>query len=48
MFNGIRNSPDLLHVVPVGHDTVLDGVLEGKDTTLGLSLVTDVPVRERG
>merc|ERR1719473_147269 len=36
--------PDLLHVVPVGHDTVLNGVLEGEDTTLGLGLVTDVAV----
>ena len=36
--------PDLLHVVPVGHDAVLDGVLEGQDTTLGLGLVTDVRV----
>ena len=24
--------PDLLHVVPVGHDTVLDGVFQGEDT----------------
>ena len=24
--------PDLLHVVPVGHDTVLDRVLQGQDT----------------
>lgn len=36
--------PDLLHVVPVGNDTVLNGVAEGKDTTLGLSLITDVGV----
>ena len=36
--------PDLLHIVPVGHDTVLDRVLEGKDTTLGLSLVANVRV----
>ena len=36
--------PDLLHVVPVGHDAVLDGVLEGQDTTLGLGLITDVRV----
>mmetsp|Transcript_19222 Transcript_19222/g.32755 ORF Transcript_19222/g.32755 Transcript_19222/m.32755 type:complete len:404 (+) Transcript_19222:86-1297(+) len=36
--------PDLLHVVPVGHDTVLNGVLQGEDTTLGLGLVTDVRV----
>lgn len=36
--------PDLLHVVPVADDTVLDGVLEGQDTPLGLRLVTDVGV----
>jgi len=36
--------PDLLHVVPVGHDAVLDGVLEGEDTTLALGLVTDIRV----
>ena len=36
--------PNLLHVVPVGNNTVLDGVPEGKDTTLGLSLITDVGV----
>lgn len=36
--------PDLLHVVPVGDNTVLNGVAEGKNTTLGLSLVTDVGV----
>merc|ERR1719290_590694 len=28
--------PDLLHVIPVGDDSVLNGVLEGKDTSLGL------------
>jgi hypothetical protein len=36
--------PDLLHIVPVSDDTVLDWVLEGQDTTLGLSLITDVGV----
>ena len=36
--------PDLLHVVPVGHDAVLDRVLEREDATLGLGLVTDVRV----
>ena len=36
--------PDLLHVVPVGDNTVLDGVLERQNTTLGLGLVTDVRV----
>merc|ERR1719169_220586 len=33
--------PDLLHIIPVGNNTVLNGVLEGQDTTLGLGLVTD-------
>ena len=33
--------PDLLHIIPVGDDTVLDGVLQGEDTTLGLGLVSD-------
>merc|ERR1719447_127318 len=36
--------PDLLHVIPVGDDSVLHGVLQGKDTPLGLGLVTDVGV----
>merc|ERR1719210_2815441 len=36
--------PDLLHIVPVGDDTVLNGVLEGEDTTLGLGLITDIGV----
>lgn len=37
-------SAHLLHVVPVGDDTVLDRVLQGEDTSLGLSLVTDIRV----
>ena len=36
--------PDLLHVVPVGHDTVLNGVLEGEDSTLVLGLVSDIGI----
>ena len=32
--------PDLLHIIPVGHNTVLDGVLQGEHTTLLLSLIT--------
>jgi hypothetical protein len=36
--------PDLLHVIPVGHDSVLDWVLEGEDATLGLGFVTNVRV----
>merc|ERR1712026_528497 len=36
--------PDLLHVIPVGYDTVLNGVLEGEDTPLGLGLVSNIGV----
>jgi len=36
--------PDLLHVIPVGDDAVLNGVLQGEDTSLGLSLITDIGV----
>jgi len=36
--------PDLLHVVPVGDDAVLDGVLEGEDSSLALGLVSHVAV----
>jgi len=36
--------PDLLHVIPVGDDTMLNGVLEGHDTTLALGFITDVGV----
>merc|ERR1719183_3085406 len=37
-------APDLLHVVPVVHDTVVQGVLEEEDTALLLGLLTDVEV----
>merc|ERR1719334_751177 len=36
--------PDLLHVVPVGDDSVLDGVLEREDTTLALGLISHIAV----
>ena len=36
--------PDLLHVIPIGNNTVLDGVLECKDTSLALGFVTDVGI----
>jgi len=36
--------PDLLHVVPVGHDAVLNRVLQGKDTTLLLGIVSNVGI----
>merc|ERR1719244_1079684 len=39
-----KTCPDLLHIVPVGDDTVFDGVLEGENTSLALSFVTHVGV----
>ena len=36
--------PDLLHIVPVGHDSVLNRVLQSQDSSLGLSLVTNICV----
>merc|ERR1712165_141642 len=36
--------PDLFHVVPVGDNTVLNGVFQGKDTSLGLSFITHIGV----
>merc|ERR1712003_94097 len=36
--------PDLLHVIPVGDDSVLNGVLKSKDTSLGLSLISNIGI----
>merc|ERR1740131_507135 len=36
--------PDLLHVIPVGDDSVLNEVLEGEDTSLGLSLISNIGI----
>merc|ERR1712095_244438 len=36
--------PDLLHVIPVGDDTVLNGVLQGEDTSLGLGLISNIGI----
>merc|ERR1712130_1075008 len=36
--------PDLLHVIPVGDDSVLSGVLKSKDTSLGLSLISNIGI----
>merc|ERR1712112_733006 len=36
--------PDLLHVIPVSDDTVLNRVLESEDTSLGLSLISNVGI----
>merc|ERR1712131_183829 len=35
---------DLLHVIPVGDDSVLNGVLQGEDTSLGLGFITDIGI----
>jgi hypothetical protein len=36
--------PDLLHVVPVGHNAVLNWVLEGEHASLALGLITDIGI----
>jgi hypothetical protein len=36
--------PDLLHIIPVGDDTVLNWISQGENTTLGLRLITDIRV----
>merc|ERR1719213_152176 len=36
--------PDLLHVIPVGDDSMFNRVLEGKDTSLRLSLISDIGI----
>merc|ERR1712128_268584 len=36
--------PDLLHIIPVGDDSVFNGVLEGKDTSLGLCLISNIGI----
>merc|ERR1711950_83937 len=36
--------PDLLHIIPVGDDTVFNGVFQGKDTSLGLSFISNIGI----
>merc|ERR1711970_1170957 len=36
--------PDLLHIIPVGDDSMPHWVLEGKDTSLGLSLISNIGI----
>merc|ERR1712106_1271747 len=36
--------PDLLHIIPVGDDSVLNGVFEGKDTSLGLGFISNIGI----
>merc|ERR1712236_174985 len=36
--------PDLLHIIPVGDDSMFNWVLEGKDTSLGLSFISNIGI----
>ncbi|KFU86680.1 hypothetical protein M959_04961, partial [Chaetura pelagica] len=36
--------PDLLHVIPVGDNTVFDGVLQGQDASFALGFITHIAV----
>merc|ERR1711973_341092 len=36
--------PDLFHIIPVGDDTVFNGVFQGKDTPLGLSFISNIGI----
>merc|ERR1711944_270765 len=36
--------PDLFHIIPVGDDTVFNGVLQGEDTPLGLGFISNIGV----
>ncbi|KFV61425.1 hypothetical protein N307_07715, partial [Dryobates pubescens] len=36
--------PNLLHVIPVGDNTVFNGVLQGQDTSFALGFITNIAV----
>merc|ERR1711885_83425 len=36
--------PDLLHIIPVGDDTMFNGVFQGEDTSLGLSFISNIGI----
>merc|ERR1712228_556985 len=36
--------PDLLHIIPVGDDTMFNRVLQGEDTSLGLSFISNIGI----
>merc|ERR1712018_190454 len=36
--------PDLLRIIPVGDDTVFNWVFQGKDTSLGLSFISNIGI----
>jgi hypothetical protein len=36
--------PDLFHIIPVGDDTMFNWVFQGKDTSLGLSFISNIGI----
>merc|ERR1711941_85431 len=36
--------PDFFHIIPVGNNTVFNWVFQGKDTSFGLSFITDIGI----
>ena len=34
--------PDLFHIVPVGDDSMFNGVFQGEDTSLALSFISHI------
>merc|ERR1711982_286254 len=36
--------PDFFHIIPVGNNTVFNWVLQGKDTSFGLSFITVIGI----
>merc|ERR1719270_1736065 len=36
--------PDLFHVIPVGNNSVFNGIFQGEDTSLGLGLISNIGV----
>merc|ERR1711930_24613 len=36
--------PDFLHIIPVSDDSVLNWVFQGKDTSLGLSFISNIGI----
>merc|ERR1711881_666734 len=36
--------PDLFHIIPVGDDSMFNWVFQGKDTSLGLSFITNIGI----
>ena len=39
-----RVVPNLFHVIPVGHDSMLNGIFQSQDTSFALSFISDIRV----